>query len=99
MKHLLIGSTRANSGKSATILGLGLHLQALGLQIGYGKPLGTFTTLELPDSTHEVDADVEFITQTLHLLPEHRRPTQLAWGAKILKSGFRVKIKLTTLPN
>ncbi len=66
-KYLLIASTRAYSGKSATILGLAIHLQTLGFKIGYGKPLGTFTTQTLPESSQGVDADVEFITQTLQL--------------------------------
>ena len=38
-KYLLIGSTEAYSGKSATILGLSDQLQQKGLDIAYGKPL------------------------------------------------------------
>ncbi|AGY56411.1 phosphotransacetylase family protein [Gloeobacter kilaueensis] len=38
--NLLIGSTTACSGKSAVTLGLGLHLEADGLQVSYAKPLG-----------------------------------------------------------
>jgi uncharacterized protein len=86
MKYLLIGSTRANSGKSATILGLGLKLQELGLKIGYSKPLGTFTSLNLPDVTNAVDADVEFITQTLGLTPEYCRPTLVSLGRETVKN-------------
>jgi BioD-like phosphotransacetylase family protein len=49
-KHLLIGSTRAWSGKSATVMGLAFHLQKRGLEIGYGKPLGTFATKSVPEA-------------------------------------------------
>ncbi len=84
-KHLLIGSTRAGSGKSATILGLGIHLQTKGIKIGYGKPLGTFTTQSLPDSAPEIEADVEFITQTLNLAPTSIRPTLLYLDKNCLK--------------
>lgn len=76
-KHLLVGSTRASSGKSATVLGLGLHLQARKIQVGYAKPLGTFTSRTVPESSMALDADVEFITQTLNLSPSFVRPTLL----------------------
>ena len=77
VKHLLIGSTRSGSGKSATILGLTYHLQAKGYKIGYGKPIGTFTTKELPESAERTEADVEFIKKTLNLPQELLRPTLL----------------------
>ncbi|WP_286390888.1 phosphotransacetylase family protein [Pseudanabaena mucicola] len=76
-KHLLIGSTRAGSGKSATILGLTYHLQAKGYKVGYGKPIGTFTTKELPESAEHDEADVDFIQQTLNLPSSLLRPTLL----------------------
>jgi uncharacterized protein len=76
-KHLLVGSTRASSGKSATVLGLGIHLQAMGMTVGYAKPLGTFATRTVPESSMSLDADVEFITQTLNLEPCLVRPTLL----------------------
>lgn len=76
-KHLLVGSTRSGSGKSAAILGLTYHLQAKGYKIGYGKPIGTFTTKELPESAERIEADVEFIKQTLNLPPSLLRPTLL----------------------
>jgi BioD-like phosphotransacetylase family protein len=77
VKHLLIGSTRSGSGKSATILGLTYHLQAKGYKIGYGTPIGTFTTKELPESAERTEADVEFIKKTLNLPQELLRPTLL----------------------
>ncbi len=76
-KHLLVGSTRASSGKSATVLGLGIHLQARGMKVGYAKPLGTFTSRNVPESSINLDADVEFITQTLNLEYGLVRPTLL----------------------
>jgi uncharacterized protein len=76
-KHLLVGSTRASSGKSATVLGLGIHLQAMGMKVGYAKPLGTFTSRTVPESSMSLDADVEFITQTLNLDSALVRPTLL----------------------
>ncbi len=76
-KHLLIGSTRSGSGKSATILGLTHHLQAKGYKVGYGKPIGTFTTKELPESAERSEADVEFIQRTLNLPSSLLRPTLL----------------------
>lgn len=73
-KYLLIGSTEAYSGKSATVLGVAHQLKERGLDIAYGKPLGTFWG----NSTSEgVEADVQFISQTL-ALPENRlQPTLL----------------------
>lgn len=67
-KYLLIGSTEAYSGKSATILGLTHLLQQKGLDIAYGKPLGTW----LGESQAAVaEADVQFVTKSLNL-PENR---------------------------
>lgn len=67
-KYLLIGSTEAYSGKSATILGVAHQLQAKGLDIAYGKPLGTHTNTNQPDATEE---DVRFMMEVLNL-PEPR---------------------------
>jgi BioD-like phosphotransacetylase family protein len=74
-KYLLIGSVETYSGKSATILGLSHQLQQQGLDIAYGKPLGTC----LNTSTDSlVEEDVQFITHNLKL-PENRvAPTLLA---------------------
>lgn len=74
-KHLLIGSHRSSSGKSATILGIALNLKAQGYKIGYGKPLGTFTSPNLPESAPSLEADVTFITETLELSPDLIYPT------------------------
>ncbi len=84
-KHLLIGSTRSGSGKSATILGLTYHLQAKGYKVGFGKPIGTFTTKELPESAERVEADVEFIKQALNLPASLMRPTLLNLDRDVLQ--------------
>ncbi|MUG94423.1 AAA family ATPase [Scytonema sp. UIC 10036] len=74
-KYLLIGSTEPYCGKSATILGLSYQLQQKGLDIAYGKPLGTCWN-KSPDSL--VEEDVQFITTSLNL-PENRiAPTMLS---------------------
>ncbi len=63
-KYLLIGSIEAYSGKSATILGIIPYLQAKGLAIAYGKPLGISTS---NNSTEMVEEDVRFIASALNL--------------------------------
>ncbi|MBE9177348.1 phosphotransacetylase family protein [Oculatella sp. LEGE 06141] len=74
-KHLLIGSPEAYSGKSAMILGMAYQLQEKGLDIAYGKPIGTC----LNESQDDVlDEDVRFIAQILNLPDNRVRPTLLA---------------------
>jgi BioD-like phosphotransacetylase family protein len=73
-KYLLIGSVETYSGKSATILGLSHQLKQQGLDIAYGKPLGTCS--KSADGTL-VEEDVQFISESLKL-PENRvAPTLL----------------------
>ncbi|MBD2294211.1 phosphotransacetylase family protein [Anabaena sphaerica FACHB-251] len=75
VKYLLIGSVETYSGKSATVLGLFHQLKQKGLDIAYGKPLGT--CVHTADGT-VVEEDVQFITNSLKL-PENRvAPTLLA---------------------
>jgi BioD-like phosphotransacetylase family protein len=74
-KYLLIGSTQASSGKSATILGLSNQLRQAGLNIAYGKPLGK----SLKESEGSlIEEDVEFISRSLNLEPNQVAPTILA---------------------
>jgi uncharacterized protein len=68
VKYLLVGSTEAYSGKSATVLGIAHHLKQKGLDIAYGKPLGTFWSGSVE---HPVEEDVQFIAQALNL-PDDR---------------------------
>lgn len=74
-KYLLVGSTEAYSGKSATVLGLSHQLQQKGLDIAYGKPLGTCLS-ESEGSL--VEEDVEFIASILNLPVNRLAPTLLA---------------------
>ncbi|MBR8835147.1 MAG: phosphotransacetylase family protein [Stigonema ocellatum SAG 48.90 = DSM 106950] len=74
-KYLLIGSTQAYSGKSATVLGLSHQLQQKGLDITYGKPLGT--CLSEYNGT-VVEEDVQLIAGSLNLPKNRVAPTLLA---------------------
>ena len=67
-KCLLIGSTEIYSGKSATVLGLSHQLQQKGLDIAYGKPLGTCFSAS---GGTLVEEDVQFIAHSLNL-PKNR---------------------------
>ena len=60
-KRLLIGSTEPYSGKSAAILGIGLQLQAMGMDMAFGKPLGSAF------NDDALDPDIDFILETLKL--------------------------------
>lgn len=66
-KCLLIGSTEAYSGKSVAILGIGMKLQSMGIEIAYGKPIGNLPT----GSEAAADPDLAFIAETLGLGPSH----------------------------
>jgi len=74
-KYLLIGSTEAYSGKSATVLGVAHQLKKEGLDIAYGKPLGTCWG----NSSNEkmIEEDVRFVAQTLNLPQNRLQPTIL----------------------
>ena len=80
-KYLLIGSTEAYSGKSATLLGLFHLLQQKGLDIAYGKPLGNCLNAS---SGTIVEQDVEFIARSLNLSANRTAPTLLALNEKAL---------------
>ncbi len=67
-KYLLVGSTEAYSGKSATIIGVVHQLKEKGLDIAYGKPLGTYLSVS---ETEVIEEDVRFLTQVL-ALPSNR---------------------------
>lgn len=73
-KFLLIGSSEAYSGKSAIVVGLAHQLQAKGIDIAYGKPIGTY--LSHADQTVS-DEDVLFMARTLNLPPERLLPMLL----------------------
>lgn len=64
-KHLLVASTEAYCGKSATILGLSHLAQSREISIGYGQPLATDFRRKSEDTVAAEDA--EFLAQTLGL--------------------------------
>lgn len=72
-KHLLVGSTEAYNGKSATILGLSHQLQEKGLNIAYGKPLSNC----LGESQEAVGEEVQFVAESLKLSQKQLLPTLL----------------------
>ncbi len=74
-KYLLIGSTKAYSGKSAIALGMALGLRGKGLAVAYGKPLGT--CFSSPGAGTE-DEDVRFAVETLKL-SESQMPSTLVY--------------------
>ncbi|MDY6936146.1 MAG: phosphotransacetylase family protein [Cyanobacteriota bacterium] len=78
-KYLLVGSTEAYSGKSATILGIAHQLKSKGIDIAYGKPLGTCATESTDD---DLDADVRFLGGLLKLPPNRIAPTLLRLDAE-----------------
>ncbi len=86
-KYLLIGSTEAYSGKSATVLGLSHQLQKKGLDIAYGKPVGS----NFDEDRQEGEADVEFIKQILDLSPGRLFPTLLNLNATTVEKRLSGK--------
>ena len=81
-KKLLIGSTESYSGKTATVLGLGLQLKKRGFDIAYGKPIGTCAAERLDACA---DEDRQFITQTLGLSGDRVKPTLFSLDAETLQ--------------
>ncbi|MGB3137357.1 MAG: phosphotransacetylase family protein [Nodosilinea sp.] len=71
-KRLVIGSTEPYSGKSAVLLGVGLQLQAAGMEIGFGKPMGSSS------SSNETDPDLDFIVETMGLPPARFYPPSIS---------------------
>ncbi len=73
-KYLIIGSTEAYSGKSATVLGVVHQLQQQGLDVAFGKPLGNCWEGE---KTPDLDDDVRFVSEILNLPSRRLQPTLL----------------------
>ena len=73
-KYLLIGSIEAYSGKSATVLGITHQLNEQGIQVAYGKPLGTYLG---SNPTEILEKDISFVTNILGLSSEQIHPTLL----------------------
>ncbi|NJL00323.1 MAG: phosphotransacetylase family protein [Spirulinaceae cyanobacterium SM2_1_0] len=86
-KLLLIGSTAACSGKSATILGLGHQLQAEHIKLAYGKPLGTY--FETGTGGQPFEADLRFVADTLQLPDSQLHAPFLALDPATLRAYLR----------
>ncbi|MBC7969363.1 MAG: phosphotransacetylase family protein [Verrucomicrobia bacterium] len=80
-RYLLVGSTEAYSGKSATVLGLAHQLKGKGLDLAYGKPLGTCWS----GDANEVEEDVQFVAKVLDLPADRLQPTILALDEPTIK--------------
>ena len=65
MKYLLVASTEACSGKSATILGIADRLQEKGVEIAYAQPVVTVNA-----TNPQLDGDIRLMAQALSLPPE-----------------------------
>ncbi|MEO1672873.1 MAG: phosphotransacetylase family protein [Cyanobacteria bacterium J06631_2] len=70
-KYLLIASTEAYCGKSATILGLSYLAQAKDISIGYGQPLAANFS-ESPEDPAPAE-DAKFLATTLGLSPSQAK--------------------------
>lgn len=75
-KYLIVGSTKAYSGKSATVLGVAFQAQKAGLTLAYGKPLSS----EINGTTNHEDS--RFIAETLGIAPQ---PTLLSLNPKTIQ--------------
>ncbi|HEY9883993.1 MAG TPA: phosphotransacetylase family protein, partial [Thermosynechococcaceae cyanobacterium] len=85
VRYLLIGSTEAYSGKSATVLGIAHQLKAKGLDLGYGKPLGTCWSKDASG----IEEDVQFVADVLHLPTDRLQPTILALDEPTIQKRIR----------
>ncbi len=65
MKYLLVASTEACSGKSATILGIADRLQEKGIEIAYVQPVVTVNA-----ANPAIDGDLRLMAEALSLPPE-----------------------------
>lgn len=84
-KHLLVGSIKPYSGKSATILGMAQQFKEQGLDVAYGKPLGTCFSAQ----SDGVDEDVRFIAQTLKLSEDRLRSTLFVLDSETVSERLR----------
>ena len=85
-KYLLVGSTEAYCGKSATILGVAYQLKQKGLDIAYGKPLGTCLKNDCPNGMEE---DVRFIPEVLNLPQKRVCSPLLSLDAEAIQKRLR----------
>ena len=75
-KHLIIGSTAAYSGKSTLSVAIGSQLQAMGFQVGWGKPLASIDAFGY--GLDVTDGDLAFVPQILELPLEYQSSNLLS---------------------
>ncbi|MGB5635617.1 MAG: phosphotransacetylase family protein [Waterburya sp.] len=85
-KHLLIASTEAHCGKSATILGLSYLAQAKEISIGYGQPLASDFQENPEDSAAE---DTRFLAKTLGLSSNQAKPPLLSLDRNLINQRLQ----------
>ena len=86
-KYLLIASTEAYCGKSATILGLSFLAQAKDISIGYGQPLAA-NFQESPEDPAPVE-DAKFLAATLGLSPNQVKQPLLSLDHHAIKERLQ----------
>ncbi len=75
-KHLIIGSTAAYSGKTTLSVAIGSQLQAMGFQVGWGKPLASIDAFGY--GLDVTDGDLTFVPTTLDLKSANQSPNLLS---------------------
>lgn len=85
-KYLLVASTEAYCGKSATILGLSHLAQAKDLSIGYGQPLVVNFDANSSDSAAK---DGKFLASILGLSPSHAKPPLLSLDRNLINQRLQ----------
>lgn len=86
-KHLIIGSTEAYSGKSTLSVAIGSQLQAIGFQVGWGKPLASVDTFGY--GLDYADGDLSFVPRVLSLSAEDQPPNLLSINSQTLVDRLR----------
>lgn len=88
-KHLLIASTEAYSGKTATILGLSYLSLERDISIGYGQPLAT--NLSQNDNDTQQTEDSNFIATTLELTSQQAKSPFLFLNRQTINQRLKGK--------
>lgn len=86
-KHLIIGSTEAFSGKSTLSVAIGSQLQAMGFQVGWGKPLASVDSFGY--GLDHADGDLNFIPKVLSLAADDQPPNLLSLNSQTLVDRLR----------
>lgn len=86
-KRLLIASTEAYCGKSATILGLGYLAQSKEISIGYGQPLAS-DFKENPEDSAAIE-DSQFLANILGLSSTHAKPALLSLDNNLISQRLQ----------